>query len=201
MEFHEKIQELRKQKGLTQEELAHALFVSRTAISKWESGRGYPNIESLKAIGKYFSVSIDELLSGEELLTAVHQDQKDRQDHLQSLLFGLLDICIAALLFLPFFGMKGESGIQAVSLLRLDGISQPVKLVCYDFVSSSCLLGILMLVLQNSTWRFWAQNKGLLSVLLSCFGVLLFIICNHPYAAVYVFCFMIIKAFFLVKCR
>ena len=38
MEFHEKLQELRKQKNLTQEQLAQALFVSRTAISKWESG-------------------------------------------------------------------------------------------------------------------------------------------------------------------
>jgi len=38
MEFHEKLQELRKQKNLTQEELSEILFVSRTAISKWESG-------------------------------------------------------------------------------------------------------------------------------------------------------------------
>lgn len=42
MEFHEKLQELRRQKGLTQEELASQLFVSRAAVSKWESGRGYP---------------------------------------------------------------------------------------------------------------------------------------------------------------
>ena len=54
MEFNEKLQELRKQRGLTQEELAEKLYVSRTAISKWESGRGYPNIESLKAIAKFF---------------------------------------------------------------------------------------------------------------------------------------------------
>ena len=57
MEFHEKLQELKKSRGLTQEELADALFVSRTAISKWESGRGYPSIDSLKEISRYFSVA------------------------------------------------------------------------------------------------------------------------------------------------
>lgn len=48
MEFNEKLQKLRKEQKLTQEELAEKLFVSRTAISKWESGRGYPSIDSLK---------------------------------------------------------------------------------------------------------------------------------------------------------
>ena len=50
MEFNEKLQKLRTSEHLTQEELAEKLYVSRTAISKWESGRGYPSIESLKAI-------------------------------------------------------------------------------------------------------------------------------------------------------
>ena len=61
MEFHEKLQELRKQKNLTQEELSEILFVSRTAISKWESGRGYPSIDSLKAIAEFFGVTIKAL--------------------------------------------------------------------------------------------------------------------------------------------
>lgn len=69
LEFNEKLQQLRKQKDLTQEQLAEQLYVSRTAISKWESGKGYPNIESLKCLAKLFSVSIDELLSNEELIT------------------------------------------------------------------------------------------------------------------------------------
>jgi len=52
MEFNEKLQQLRTGKNLTQEQLAEQLYVSRTAISKWESGKGYPNIESLKCISK-----------------------------------------------------------------------------------------------------------------------------------------------------
>ena len=95
MEFHEKLQELRKQKGLTQEELAESLYVSRTAISKWESGRGYPNIDSLKAISKFFSVTIDELLSGEEVLTIAEEDQKQKEAHLRDMVFGLLTAFIA----------------------------------------------------------------------------------------------------------
>lgn len=73
MEFHEKLQELRKQKGLTQEELAQLLYVSRTAVSKWESGRGYPNIDSLKAIAKFYAVSIDELLTGDGVLALTEE--------------------------------------------------------------------------------------------------------------------------------
>lgn len=67
MEFNEKLSQLRKAKGLTQEELAEALYVSRTAVSKWESGRGYPSIDSLKEISNYFSVTIDDLLSAKNL--------------------------------------------------------------------------------------------------------------------------------------
>ena len=55
MEFNKKLQELRKSRDLTQEELAEALYVSRTAISKWESGRGYPSIDSLKVISRFFN--------------------------------------------------------------------------------------------------------------------------------------------------
>ena len=55
---------MRKNRGLTQEELAQVLYVSRTAISKWESGRGYLSIDSLKEISNYFGVTIDDLLFG-----------------------------------------------------------------------------------------------------------------------------------------
>ena len=75
MEFNEKLQELRKSRGLTQEELAEALYVSRTAVSKWEAGRGYPSIDSLKEISNYYSVTIDELLSTDKLLSIAEKEK------------------------------------------------------------------------------------------------------------------------------
>ena len=61
MEFNEKLQELRKKKGITQDALAEALFVSRTAVSKWESGMSMPDIMLLPELASIFNITIDEL--------------------------------------------------------------------------------------------------------------------------------------------
>lgn len=201
MEFNEKLQELRKQKGLTQEELAELLYVSRTAVSKWESGRGFPNIESLKAISKYFSVSLDELLSGEEILVIAEEDQKEKERTIRDLVFGLLDCGMALLLFLPFFGQKANGVIQEVSLLALSEIQTYLRTAYYAFVCIMITLGLLTLALQNCRQRFWVQSKGLLSLILSAVGVCLFIISKQPYAAIFTFVFLIIKTFMQIKRR
>ena len=200
MEFHEKLQELRRRKGLTQEELAGLLFVSRTAVSKWESGRGFPNIESLKAIAKCFSVSVDELLSGEELLSLAEKDQKEKEGNLRDLVFGLLDCGLALLLFLPFFGQEAAGAIREVSLLMLS--AQPYLLLCYyGIVGAVVLLGILTLALQNCRGRFWLRYKGILSLSLSAVAVCLFVLGRQPYAAIFAFAFSVIKSFLLIKPR
>ena len=149
MELNEKLQELRKHKGMTQEELAKALFVSRTAVSKWESGRGYPNIESLKTISIFFGVTVDQLLSGEELLTISEEDNKKKENHFRDLIFGLLDISVAMLMFLPFFGQKTENVVQSVSLLSSAGIAPYLKLGYGVAVAGIIIMGVLTLVLQN----------------------------------------------------
>lgn len=65
--FSDKLQQLRKQKGLSQEALAEILEVSRQSVSKWESGQVYPEIDKIIFLSEYFHVSIDELLKGEEM--------------------------------------------------------------------------------------------------------------------------------------
>ena len=116
LEFHEKIQELRKNRGLTQEELAEALFVSRTAISKWESGRGYPSIDSLKEISRYFSVSIDDLLSGDQLIMIAEKENKSNLNSACDLLLGFVDLFSLLLIFLPLYPKPSNGYIYAVNL-------------------------------------------------------------------------------------
>jgi transcriptional regulator with XRE-family HTH domain len=199
MEFHEKLQELRKQKGLTQEELAESLYVSRTAVSKWESGRGYPNIDSLKAIARFFSVTIDELLSGEEILTIAEEDRIQKEAHLRDMVFGLLDLSVAMAFFVPFFGQKAVGYVQAVSLLFLTEITPYLRAAYFAVVIGMVAFGISTLVLQNYRGSFWVRNKRIISLLINTAAALLFIISSQPYAAAFVFMFLVIKVVMLIK--
>ena len=199
MHFAENLQKLRKQKGLTQEELAAALFVSRTAVSKWESGRGYPNIDSLKAIAKFFSVTIDELLSGEEVLAIAEADQKQKESRQRDLVWGLLDLSAALFFFFPLFGQKTAVEVQAISLLALTRISPWLRTVYVLAVAGITLSGIATLALQNCRAAFWVRTKMNLSFGLNTLGAFLFIISSQPYAAALLFLFLIIKAVMLIK--
>lgn len=199
MELNEKLLELRKQKGLTQAELAEILFVSRTAVSKWESGRGYPNIDSLKAIAKFFGVTIDELLSSEELMTIAEEDSRKKENRLRDLVFGSLDCSTAMLFFLPFFGQKTPPVIQAVSLLWLTEAKLYLRTAYVAAVAGIAFLGILTLALQTSQNPIWMKNKHKLSWMLNAAGALLFIISSQPYAAALLFLFLAVKALMLIK--
>ena len=199
MEFHEKLQELRKNRGLTQEELAEALYVSRTAISKWESGRGMPSIESLKAISKFFAVTMDDLLSSEELLVIAEDDHKQKEMHIRDLIYGLLDCSMALLFLFPFFGQKVNGAIQEVSLLTLTEIQVYLKILYLVTIVGMTAFGILTLVLRSCNGVRWVKYKSKVSLSVNAIGVFLFIISQQPYAAVFFFAFLIIKALMLIK--
>lgn len=66
MEFQQRLYELRKQSGLSQEGLADLLGVSRQAVQKWEAGTSRPDLDNLAALGRYFNVSLDYLVTGQE---------------------------------------------------------------------------------------------------------------------------------------
>ena len=199
MEFGEKLQQLRKNKGLTQEELANAVYVSRTAVSKWESGRGYPNIDSLRQLSKLFSISIDVLLSGDELLTIAEKDSKEKENLFLNLIFGLLDISAALFLFMPVFAQKTEGAVHTVSLLSLSTTSPMLKTAYLVAVGALVLWGVLTLLLRRWDNIIWLQAKKSVSLGLTAAGTLLFIVSSQVYGAAFLFVFFGIKAVMLIK--
>ena len=142
MEFNEKLKELRSSRGLTQEELAEALFVSRTAISKWESGRGYPSIDSLKEISTFFSVTIDELLSGEKLLSIAEKENKSNMQNLCSILIGAIDLFYFLLIVLPLYPKSMKEYIASVNLFGYTETSAFNRMVYWVLFFLLMLIGV-----------------------------------------------------------
>ena len=86
MTLGNKIKDLRKKENLTQSDLAKKLFVTRNAVSKWESEKGIPNIDSLLSLAKVFNTSIDELVNDELLI----HDEYNLKKYLKYSLVNLL---------------------------------------------------------------------------------------------------------------
>lgn len=198
MEFNEKLQKLRKEQNLTQEELAEQLFVSRTAISKWESGRGYPSIDSLKVIAKFFHITIDDLIGSEVIITLAEQDKKDNSKKYFALICGILDCLIALLIFLPVFGDGGEA---AVTMFAIINISTWLKIVFIFVLSLTVLNGFCGVIISNFDKPVWNRHRLITGIALSITGTLLFILTRQPYAGVFYLSVLIIKGVLLLKSK
>lgn len=199
MEFNEKLQELRKQNKLTQEALAQSIFVSRAAISKWESGRGYPNIESLKSLSRTFNVSIDDLLSGEELIFIAEKNQKENTLNLGMTLFALLDIMNLIFLFIPLFGQKSDDMIISVSLFNLKLSESYMVTIYLGVIISHILWGVIEIALQNFHNHNFKKYAPVVSLMISIFATIIFIISQQPYMAFFMLWVLISKAFIYIK--
>ncbi len=198
MEFHEKLVELRKSKGLTQEELAEALFVSRTAISKWESGRGYPSIDSLKELSRYFSVTIDELICSREVIVAAEDDKNSTLGRYRSMICNTLDILTGVLLFLPVFG-NGADLPTSTALFALTGVQSWLKTVFIALISLITLNGICGLILSRFDRPLWNRHRLITGITLSVTCVGVFIGARQPYAGSICFAILVIKAWLYIK--
>ena len=200
MEFNEKLQELRKSKGLTQEELAEKLFVSRTAISKWESGRGYPSLDSLKEIARFFSVTIDDLICSDEMISVAENEKREFADKYVSLICNVMDILPVILLFIPAFG-NGSGSSETVSLFGLSGITPWVKTVFVVIIGITILNGICGAIIANFNKPVWNKHRLVTGVILSTLSVTVFIVTRQPYAGIVCFAFLVIKGFLIAKVK
>ena len=199
MEFNEKLQTLRANENMTQDELAKELYVSRTAISKWESGRGYPNLESLKASAKFFNITIDELICSEEVIALAEQDISNSNKNHISLVCGILDCLYALLLFLPLFGDSHTGKVLSVSVFGLTGVSAWLKTVFIIVIALSALNGFFAVIINNFDKPIWNRHRLITGLALSIAGTVLFMLTRQPYAGVFFLCFLIIKGILILK--
>ena len=199
MELSEKLQELRRSKGLTQEELAEALYVSRTAVSKWESGRGTPSIDSLKELSRFFSVSIDELLSGEALVQIAENENRSNLRSVCELLFGIVDLLSVCLVLLPLYPEPSAGQVYAVSLFSYTQAGMVSRLL--HWVLSLGLFGLGGAKVLLAQLKIEKPQRGITfsSMALHIVAVLFLAMVREPYAITMAFLLLVIKGALLLK--
>ena len=199
MEFGEKLQELRKSRGLTQEELAVALYVSRTAVSKWESGRGYPSIDSLKEISKYFSVTIDDLLSGEKLISIAEKENKSNIRNICDLMFGMTDLFSFLLIVLPLYPWTVEGYVYSVNLFSYTETTILNRTVYWALFLALVLIGAVKISLTQLRAGKDQKTVTLVSMVMSVVLVIYLALAGETYAVMLAFLLLLIKGILLFR--
>lgn len=199
MEFGEKIQKLRNQNKWTQEQLAEKLYVSRTAVSKWESGKGYPNIDSLKDIAKLFNKTIDELLSSEEIIDIAKRENTSNIKRTNNLIYGLLDIISVLFIFLPLYAHRTENFVYSVSLISTNDISNIIKVSYIVILSILSLIGIAELIMNFVDNKKMQRIVNIISLIIETISILFFAISRQTYLTAIIFIILIIKIVIIIK--
>ena len=199
MEFGEKLQELRKSHGLTQEELAEALYVSRTAVSKWESGRGYPSIDSLKEISKFFSVTIDDLLSGEKLISLAEKENKSNIRNICDLIFGITDLLFFLLIVLPLYPWTVEGYVYSVNLFSYTETTMLNRTVYWALFLALVAVGAVKILLTQLRTGKDQKTVTLVSMVISVVLVIYLALARESYAVTLAFLLLLIKGMLLFR--
>lgn len=199
MEFNEKLQELRKSKGMTQEELAEALYVSRTAVSKWESGRGYPNIDSLKELSRFFSVSVDDLLSGDKLISIAEKENKSNIRRMCDFLIGIVDLFSLILVVLPLYPNEINGFVYSVSLIDYTQTTDFSLAIYWAMFISLFVCGVMKTIIMKADNKKANEAMLVISIVLNIFIVLLLALARQAYAVAVAFLLLVVKGAIVLK--
>ena len=199
MEFNEKLVQLRKSRNMTQDELAEALYVSRAAVSKWESGRGMPSIDSIKDISRFFSVSIDELLSGEKLLFLAEKENSSNARKICDIIFGFADLLSFLLFVLPLYPSTVDGYVYSVSLLSYTETSKINIAVYWALFALLVLSGVVKLIFAKIKAEKSSKLISHISLIISVVAVLFLALTREVYALIVAFLLFVIKITVLIN--
>ena len=196
LELSKNIKQIRNDNKLTQEQFAEKMLVSRTAVSKWENGTCYPSIDSLKYMSQTFNISLDKLLSSEEILEIAKTENQSNISEYNSLLFCLLDIVRIIFIFLPLYSYKTNDFIYSVSLLNSNDLGTTLKIVFMLIFIMFLILGIIELI-----FNFKGNNKLInkISIFLDVTSIFVLLFTKQPYVIALMFVILIIKTIMLAN--
>ena len=195
MDFGEKLKALRTERGLTQEQLAARLYVSRTAVSKWETGGGSPNLDSLQVVARLFDVSVDDLLSADDLIVLARDERRSTARSSGMLSFGLLDVLAVVFAFIPLYGVDDGSFVRMANLADYGasvdfGASFAVMAAA---VVSLMFVGAVEILLAAAGSRRAARIVALVGFAVQALAVVLFASTMQPYATTLMFALLLAK--------
>lgn len=190
MELSEKIQKLRKEHNLTQEQLAEQLFVSRTAVSKWETGRGMPSMESLQMIARLFNITLDDLLRAEEIITIAENENRENISRFASLVDSIFNIAAIVGLLLPLYKVELNNVFYSVPLYQYEGW---LAFLYWVFPIAMAICGIIQIITNKSEREKTKRSINVIGVILNACAIFVLILSGQPYPAVMFFTLLLIK--------
>lgn len=176
--FKDKLRQLRKDNNLTQEALANVIYVSRSAINKWEQGNGIPSDVNLKSLCEHFNVTEEWLLDREDLKEYIKNDRKHNKLSLIISIVGIIfPILFILSTFIGLFSFKCSAPnaclliyIPPKSIFDYLGAGVILPIIIYSITLSISFLNIIQIVKEEKTKKLIITN--LIFILIS---LLLFI--------------------------
>ena len=165
-----------------------------------ETGRGYPSIDSLKEISNYFSVTIDELLSSEKLLSIAERENKTNLRNMCDLLLGLLDVFAFVLIVLPLYPNIVDGFVYSVNLFAYTQTTLLNRSLYWIMFVALVVFGIIKLILTKLGMQRYNKIATRVSMSISTLLVLLLAITRESYAVAVVFLLLLMKGILLLKC-
>lgn len=195
MEVNKKIQKLRKENNLTQDQLAERLGVSKTYIARIENGKILPSVKDIKNIARILDVNVSDLTSFDDLIFIAENDNYNRLDRKTTLFFAILDILSISFIFMPFY-VKNNN---VMTLIELKPLSSLLYIAYLVLLIVSFIVGVLEIIFSANNKKNKLKNVKIISVVVYAFSILIFALSKQSYITAFLFLFLMIKILFLLN--
>lgn len=163
------------------------------------AGRGYPSIDSLKEISNFFSVTIDELLSGDKLINIAEKENISNIQSMCDMIFAVIDVLAFMLIILPLYPNIVDGYVYSVNLIEYTEISSLKRGIYWGMFIGLIVVGIVKILFNKLEIKRGNKLITELSILLNVVVVLFLAMAREPYGVTVAFVLLVMKGILVVK--